>query len=219
MVTVTMSYSPSTLLFPAGERLFPVGKVGVLILYPDNIVGVWSRIPGGWENKVAGDPIVERGLLRPIPASAAAAQTFFEKESLVIGPLTGPLVLPRLMARVPESFDPADAYQAALEKAAGSGDGDAMLSTFVESMVRGPDGLFVPREFIPGPLALEDVFEDVGSLVGDDGAPKVQQVTLAEIRKARLARLAFTKQAPSPAFGERAKFVKSFKKAVATLYR
>ena len=219
MVTVTMSYSPSTLLFPAGERLFPVGKVGVLILYPDNIVGVWSRIPGGWENKVAGDPIVERGLLRPIPASAAAAQTFFEKESLVIGPLTGPLVLPRLMARVPESFDPADAYQAALEKAAGSGDGDAMLSTFVESMVRGPDGLFVPREFIPGPLALEDVFEDVGSLVGDDGAPKVQQVTLAEIRKARLARLAFTKQAPSPAFEERAKLVKSFKKAVATLYR
>ena len=219
MVTVTMSYSPQTLLFPAGERLFPVGKVGVLILYPDNIVGVWGRVPGGWQNKVAGDPIIERGLLRPLPATAAAAQTFFDKESLVIGPLTGPLVLPRLMARIPEGFDPADAEQAALEKAAGSDDGDAMLSTFVESMVRGPDGLFVPREFIPGPVALEDVFEDVGGLVGDDGTPKVQQVSLQEIRKAGLARLAFTKQAPSPAFEERAKLVKSFKKAVATLYR
>ena len=209
MVTVTMSYSPSTLLFPAGERLFPVGKVGVLILYPDNIVGVWSRIPGGWENKVAGDPIVERGLLRPIPASAAAAQTFFEKESLVIGPLTGPLVLPRLMARVPESFDPADAYQAALEKAAGSGDGDAMLSTFVESMVRGPDGLFVPREFIPGPVALEDVFEDVSKLVNEDGSTKVQQITLQELRKAGLARLAFSKKIP----------IRRFDRAAATLYR
>lgn len=219
MVTISLSYSPASLGFPAGERLFPVGKIGVLVLYPDNIVGVWGRRPGGWVNLVAGDPIIERGLLRPIPASAAAAQTFFEKESLVIGPLTGPLVLPRLMARIPEGFDPADADQTALEKAAGSDDGDAMLSTFVESTVRGPDGLFVPRGFIPGPVALEDVFEDVGGLVGDDGVPKVQQVTLQELRKARLARLAFTKQAPSPAFGERAKFVKSFKKAVATLYR
>ena len=219
MVTVTMSYSPQTLIFPAGERLFPVGKIGILVLYPDNIVGVWGRRPGGWTNLVAGDPIIERGLLRPIPASAAAAQTFFEKESLIIGPLTGPLVLPRLMARIPEGFDPADADQPALEAAAGSDDGDTMLSTFVKSMVRGAGGLFVPREFIPGPVALEDVFEDVGGLVGDDGVPKVQQVTLAEIRKARLARLAFTKQAPSPGFRERAKFIESFKKAVATLYR
>ena len=202
MVTVTLSYSPQTLLFPAGERLFPVGKIGVLVLYPDHIVGVWGRVPGGWENKVAGDQILERGLLRPLPETALAARRFFEYASASVLPITGPLTMPRLMVRLPEGFDPADADQTALEAAAGSGDGDTMLSTFVESMVRGPGGLFAPREFIPGPVALEDVFEDVGvpgeigSLVGDTGVPWFQQVNLQEIRKAGLARLAFTKAIP-----------------------
>lgn len=209
MVTISLSYSPNKAVFPAEGRLFPVGKVGVMVLYPDAIVGIWGRVPGGWENKVAGDPIIERGLLRPLPSTAAAAQDFFNRASLVIGALTGPLVLPRLMVRIPEDFDPADAEQAALEKAAGSDDGDTMLSTFVESMVRGPDGLFVPREFIPGPVALEDVFEDVSKLVNEDGSTKVQQVTLQELRKAGLARLAFSKKIP----------IRRFDRAAATLYR
>ena len=109
MITITMSYSPQTLIFPAGERLFPVGKVGVLILYPDNIVGVWSRVPGGWKNKVAGDQVLERGLLRPLPETALAARRFFEDASASVLPTTGALALPRLMVRVPAGFDPADA--------------------------------------------------------------------------------------------------------------
>jgi hypothetical protein len=101
------------------------------------------------------------------------------------------------MARVPAGFDPADADQSALERAAGSSEGGLMLSAFIESMVRGPGGLFVPREFIPGPVAIEDVFEDVVGLVGDDGVPVRQAVSLLDIRKAGLARLAFTKKVPS----------------------
>lgn len=108
MVTVTLSYSPATLSFPTGERLFPVGKIGVLVLYPDNIVGVWSRVPGGWANKVAGDQVLERGLLKPLPETALAARRFFEYASVSVLPITGPLALPRLMARVPAGFDPAD---------------------------------------------------------------------------------------------------------------
>jgi hypothetical protein len=97
------------------------------------------------------------------------------------------------MVRLPEGFDPADANQAALSRAANSEEGGAMLSTFVKSMVRGPGGLFAPREFIPGPVALEDVFEDVAGLVNEDGSARFQRATLREIRSAGLARLAFTK--------------------------
>jgi len=97
------------------------------------------------------------------------------------------------MVRLPEGFDPADANQAALSRAANSEEGGAMLSTFVKSMVRGPGGLFAPREFIPGPVALEDVYEDVAGLVNEDGSARFQRATLREIRKAGLARLAFTK--------------------------
>jgi hypothetical protein len=195
MINVTLTYSPNKSTFPAGERIFPVGKVGVIVVYPDSIVGVWGRRPGGWENKVAFDPIPGRGLLRGAPATSSAAAEV--AATAAVGGPVEPLRLPRLMARVPAGFDPADADQSALERAAGSSEGGLMLSAFIESMVRGPGGLFVPREFIPGPVAIEDVFEDVVGLVGDDGVPVRQAVSLLDIRKAGLARLAFTKKVPS----------------------
>lgn len=175
MAVVTLTCSAWSNRFPKGETFFPVGRIGVLVKYPDHTVGVFSSDPqtGELVNRQAIDPVVSRGLFKGYPKGTPANRVEIDRASALV---ESGAVLPAMAVRMPRFFaafdgvvDTDKANLAALEKAAGSTDPDRVLGAWFSSLRRWGIFTMVPLDLVEGGVPPERIFESVEGLVDGDG--------------------------------------------------
>lgn len=175
MAIVSLTCSAWSNRFPKGEAFFPVGRVGVLVKYPDQTVGVFSSNPqtGELDNKQAIDPVAGRGLFKGYPKGTPANRVEIERASALVDAGT---VLPAMAVKMPKFYVAFDgvvdtdlADLAALERVAGSDRPDAVLAAWHSSLRRWGIFTMVPLDLVDGVCPPERIFECVEGLVDVDG--------------------------------------------------
>ena len=211
MAVVSLTCSAWSNRFPKGEVFFPVGRVGVLVKYPDQTVGVFSSNPqtGELENRQAIDPVSGRGLFKGYPKGTPANKVEIDRASALV---ESGAVLPSMTVKMPRfycAFDSAVttdvASLAALERAAGSSNPDLLLKVWYSSLRRWGIFTMIPLELVEGECPPERIFESVEGLVDADGFAVPQLVYPEALAKEGL-RVKFIKgrrpqsnKAPTPA--------------------
>ena len=211
MAVVTLTCSAWSNRFPKGETFFPVGRVGVLVKYPDQTVGVFSANPqtGELENRQAIDPVVGRGLFKGYPKGTPANRIEIERASALV---ESGAVLPAMAVKMPRFYVAYDgnvstdiASLAALEQAAKSSNPDLLLKVWYSSLRRWGIFTMVPLDLVEGGCPPERIFESVEGLVDGDGFSVPQLVYPEGLAKENL-RITFIKgrrpqsnKAPTPA--------------------
>ena len=175
MAIVSFTASAWSNRFPKGEVFFPVGRVGVLVKYPDQTVGVFSSDPqtGELENRQAIDPVAGRGLFKGYPKGTPANRAEIDRASALV---ESGSVLPAMAVRMPRFYVAYDgnvstdiASLAALERAAGSSNPDHLLKAWFTSLRRWGIFTMVPLDLVEGSVPPERIFESVEGLVDGDG--------------------------------------------------
>lgn len=175
MATVSFTCSAWSNRFPKGETFFPVGRIGVLVKYPDQTVGVFSSSPqtGELENRQAIDPVQGRGLFKGYPKGTPANRVEIDRASALVD---AGAVLPAMAVKMPRFYvafdgvvDTDKASLAALERAAGSDDPDLLLKVWFTSLRRWGIFTMVPLDLVEGGCPPERIFECVEGLVDADG--------------------------------------------------
>ena len=175
MATVSFTASAWSNRFPTGETFFPVGRIGVLVKYPDQTVGVFSSDPqtGDLVNRQAIDPVSGRGLFKGYPKGTPANRLEVDRASALV---EAGAVLPAVVVRLPRFFVAYDssvttdvASLAALERAAGSDKPDLLMKVWYSSLRRWGIFTMVPLELVEGGCPPERIFESVEGLVDVDG--------------------------------------------------
>jgi hypothetical protein len=211
MAVVSLTCSAWSNRFPKGETFFPVGRIGVLVKYPDQTVGVFSSDPqtGELVNRQAIDPIVGRGLFKGYPKGTPANKVEIDRASALV---EAGSVLPAMAVRMPRfycAFDSAVttdvASLAALERAAGSSNPDLLMKVWYSSLRRWGIFTMIPLNLVEGGCPPERIFECVEGLVDGDGFAVPQLVYPEGLAKENL-RIKFIKgrrpqsnKAPTPA--------------------
>jgi hypothetical protein len=211
MAVVTLTCSAWSNRFPKGETFFPVGRVGVLVKYPDQTVGVFSSDPqtGDLVNRQAIDPVQGRGLFKGYPKGTPANRLEVDRASAVV---EAGSVLPAMVVRMPRFYVAYDgnvstdiASIAALERAAGSSNPDLLLKAWFSSLRRWGIFTMVPLDLVEGGCPPERIFESVEGLVDADGFA-VPQLVYPEALAREGLRIKFIKgrrpqsnKAPTPA--------------------
>ena len=175
MAVVSLTCSAWSNRFPKGETFFPVGRIGVLVKYPDQTVGVFSSDPqtGELENRQAIDPVQGRGLFKGYPKGTPANRVEIDRASALVD---SGAVLPSMTVKMPRFYVAYDgnvstdiASIAALERAAGSSNPDHLLKVWYSSLRRWGIFTMVPLELVEGGCPPERIFESVEGLVDVDG--------------------------------------------------
>lgn len=211
MATVSLTCSAWSNRFPKGETFFPVGRVGIVVKYPDQTVGVFSSNPqtGELENRQAIDPVSGRGLFKGYPKGTPANKTEVERASALV---ESGAVLPAMSVRMPRFYVAYDgnvstdvASIAALERAACSSNPDLLLKVWYSSLRRWGIFTMIPLELVEGGCPPERIFECVEGLVDADGFA-VPQLVYPEALAREGLRIKFIKgrrpqpnKAPTPA--------------------
>ena len=211
MAVVTLTCSAWSNRFPKGETFFPVGRVGVLVKYPDQTVGVFSSDPqtGDLVNRQAIDPVQGRGLFKGYPKGTPANRLEVDRASAVV---EAGSVLPAMVVRMPRFYVAYDgnvstdiASIAALERAAGSSNPDLLLKAWFSSLRRWGIFTMVPLDLVEGGCPPERIFESVEGVVDADGFA-VPQLVYPEALAREGLRIKFIKgrrpqsnKAPTPA--------------------
>ena len=175
MAVVSLTCSAWSNRFPKGEVFFPVGRVGVVVKYPDQTVGVFSSDPqtGELVNRQAIDPVSGRGLFKGYPKGTPANRAEIDRASALV---EAGAVLPAVVVRLPRFFVAYDssvttdvASLAALERAAGSDKPDLLMKVWYSSLRRWGIFTMVPLDLVEGGCPPERIFECVEGLVDADG--------------------------------------------------
>jgi hypothetical protein len=175
MALVSLTCSAWSSRFPKGETFFPVGRVGIVVKYPDQTVGVFSSNPqtGELENRQAIDPVQGRGLFKGYPKGTPANKTEVDRASALV---EAGAVLPAVVVRMPKFYVAYDgnvstdiASLAALERAAKSSNPDHLLKVWYSSLRRWGIFTMVPLDLVEGGCPPERIFECVEGLVDADG--------------------------------------------------
>lgn len=211
MAVVTLTCSAWSNRFPKGEHFFPVGRIGVLVKYPDQTVGVFSSDPqtGELVNRQAIDPVSGRGLFKGYPKGTPANRVEIERASALV---ESGSVLPAMAVKMPKFYVAYDgnvstdiASLAALERAAGSDKPDLLLKVWYSSLRRWGIFTMVPLELVEGGCPPERIFECVEGLVDADGF-SIPQLVYPEALAREGLRIKFIKgrrpqsnKAPTPA--------------------
>jgi hypothetical protein len=211
MAVVTLTCSAWSNRFPKGETFFPVGRVGVLVKYPDQTVGVFSSDPqtGDLVNRQAIDPVQGRGLFKGYPKGTPANRLEVDRASAVV---EAGSVLPAMVVRMPRFYVAYDgnvstdiASIAALERAAGSSNPELLMKAWFSSLRRWGIFTMVPLDLVEGGCPPERIFESVEGLVDADGFA-VPQLVYPEALAREGLRIKFIKgrrpqsnKAPTPA--------------------
>lgn len=211
MATVSFTCSAWSNRFPKGETFFPVGRIGVLVKYPDQTVGVFSSDPQTGEliNRQAIDPIAGRGLFKGYPKGTPANKIEIDRASALV---EAGAVLPAVVVRLPRFFVAYDssvttdvASLAALERAAGSDKPDLLMKVWYSSLRRWGIFTMVPLDLVEGGCPPERIFECVEGLIDADGFA-VPQLVYPEALAREGLRIKFIKgrrlqpnKAPTPA--------------------
>jgi hypothetical protein len=204
MATVSLTCSAWSNRFPKGETFFPVGRVGIVVKYPDQTVGVFSSNPqtGELENRQAIDPVVSRGLFKGYPKGTPANRLEIDRASALV---ESGAVLPSMTVKMPRFYVAYDgnvstdvASLAALERAAGSSNPDLLLKVWYSSLRRWGIFTMIPLELVEGGCPPERIFESVEGLVDADGFAVPQLVYPEALAKEGL-RIKFIKgRRPQP---------------------
>ena len=185
---VSMTASAWSNRFPKGETFFPVGRIGVLVKYPDHTVGVFSSSPktGEFENKQAIDPIPGRGLFKGFCRETPANKAEFERASALVA---AGEVIPSAELKLPQFYvacraETTDiANLSKLERFAGSSDPDTMLKAWYGSLRRFGAFTMVPLDLVDGEVDPARIFECVEGLVDGDGFAVPQLVYQDQLAK------------------------------------
>jgi len=204
MAVVTLTCSAWSNRFPKGETFFPVGRIGVLVKYPDQTVGVFSSDPqtGDLINRQAIDPVHGRGLFKGYPKGTPANKVEIDRASALVD---SGAVLPSMTVKMPKFFAAFDssvstdvASLAALERTAGSSNPDQLLKVWYSSLRRWGIFTMVPLDLVDGGVSPERIFESVEGLVDGDGFAIPQLVYPEGLAKENL-RIRFIKgRRPQP---------------------